>query len=98
MAHIGPKFGDDEPLTKPVLAHSRAQDQALVWAAEAVDMSDYFRTLVEEKDQRRICGFPPTWTLLEALRPKQGRLLHYDQYVEPRGQESVSFASMAFYR
>jgi len=24
-------------------------------------------------------------------------VLHYDQYVHPEGEESVSFASMAFY-
>ena len=97
LAHLGPKFGDEGPLTKPLLAHSRAHDLALVRAAEAVDMSGYFRILVEEKDRRRICGFPPTWTLLEALRPGRGRLLHYDQYIDLAGQESVSFASMAFY-
>jgi AmmeMemoRadiSam system protein B len=98
LAHIGPKFGDEGPLTKAVLAHSHEQDLTLVRAAEAVDRLGYFRVLVKEKDQRRICGFPPTWTLLEALRPRQGRLLHYDQYVETHGLESVSFASMAFYR
>ena len=98
LAHIGPRFGDEGPLTKRALDHSRQQDRALMRAAEAVDLSAYFRILAGENDGRRICGFPPTWTLLEALRPGRGRLLHYDQYVEPRGQESVSFASMAFYR
>ena len=66
LAHIGPKFGDEGPLTKSLLAHSREQDLALVRAAEAVNTSRYFRILVKEKDRRRICGFPPTWTLLEA--------------------------------
>ena len=30
--------------------------------------------------------------------PVRARCLHYDQYVHPRGYESVSFASVAFYR
>ena len=50
-----------------------------------------------EADRRRICGLPPTYTLLEAIRPRRGKLLHYDQYVHPEGYESVSFASMGFY-
>ncbi|HKB38875.1 MAG TPA: AmmeMemoRadiSam system protein B [Gemmataceae bacterium] len=97
LAHIGPKFGDDGPLTRSFLEHSRTQDQALIRAAEAASPADYFRVIVEEQDRRRICGFPPTITLLEAIRPERGRLLHYDQFVDPDGHESVSFASLAFY-
>ena len=98
LAHLGPKFGDEGLLTASFLAHSRAQDDALLRAAEAVSPARTFEVLVGEQDRRRICGFPPTCTLLEATRPGQGRLLHYAQYVEPHGHESVSFASTAFYR
>jgi hypothetical protein len=65
--------------------------------AEAADPSAYFSVIAAEGDGRRICGLPPTWLTLQAIRPKYGRLLHYDQYVHPRGFESVSFASVAFY-
>jgi AmmeMemoRadiSam system protein B len=98
LAHVGPKFGDPEPVSEPFLEVSRKQDEALVKAAEAVDLREYFRVIAEEGDARRICGLPPTYTLLDALRPRRGKLLHYDQYVHPQGHESVSFASMAFYR
>ena len=37
-------------------------------------------------------------TLLEAIRPSHGRVLNYDRYVHPQGYESVSFASVGFYR
>jgi hypothetical protein len=36
--------------------------------------------------------------VLEAIRPRAGTPLHYDQWVDPRGHESVSFAGMAFYQ
>ncbi len=98
LAHLGPKFGDPEPVAGPLLAHSRLQDQALLRRAEQADPAGYFQVIAGEGDDRRICGLPPTYTLLEALRPRHGRLLHYDQYVHPQGHESVSFASMAFYR
>jgi AmmeMemoRadiSam system protein B len=98
LAHLGPKFGDTRLVEEAQLRHSQQQDQAILRKAEVVDTEGYFRVLVDESDGRRICGFPPTYTVLEAARPRTGRLLHYDQYVHPRGFESVSFASVAFYR
>jgi AmmeMemoRadiSam system protein B len=98
LAHIGPKFGDTLSVGQRALEQSERQDRALLRHTEAIDMPAYFELLAGEKDARRICGFPPTYTLLEAVRPSRGSLLHYDQYVHPRGNESVSFASMAFYR
>jgi AmmeMemoRadiSam system protein B len=98
LAHIGPKFGDPKPVDETWLAHSRKQDQALVRHAEAVNLAGYFRVIAEEGDSRRICGLPPMYTLLEAIRPGSGKLLHYDQFIHPKGHESVSFAGIAYYR
>jgi len=98
LAHLGPKFGDAEPVDEPILSQSRRQDQAILQQAEAADPAGYFRLVADEGDRRRICGLPPTYTVLEAIRPCHGKVLHYDQYVHPRGYESVSFASVAFYR
>ena len=97
LAHLGPKFGDPQPVGEPLLTQSREHDAALLRYAEAADACGYFRLIADELDRRRICGLPPTYTVLEAVRPAHGRLLHYDQYVHPLGHESVSFASMAFY-
>jgi AmmeMemoRadiSam system protein B len=97
LAHIGPKFEDPEPVTEPTLAYSRAQDDAILKQAEAADAAGYFQVIADEGDRRRICGLPPTYTLLEAIRPRRGKVLHYDQYAHPIGYESVSFASVAFY-
>lgn len=98
LAHIGPKFGDQWPVEQRQLEHSRFQDKEIVRRAESADPASYYQVILEERDCRRICGLPPTYTLLEAVRPSRGKLLHYDQYVHPKGYESVSFASMAFYR
>jgi AmmeMemoRadiSam system protein B len=97
LAHLGPKFGDPEPVGEPFLTRSRDQDHALLRQTEAGDAQGFFRVIADEHDRRRICGLPPTYLTLEALRPRTGNVLHYDQYVHPRGQESVSFASVAFY-
>jgi AmmeMemoRadiSam system protein B len=97
LAHLGPKFGDREPVRPRQIEHCKRQDHILMQHAEAADTLSFFRTIADENDARRICGFPPTYTLLEAIRPRHGKRLHYDQYVHTRGFESVSFASMAFY-
>jgi hypothetical protein len=54
--------------------------------------------IADETDARHICGLPPTFAALEAIRPRTGKVLHYDRYVHPRGHGSASFASVGFYR
>jgi MEMO1 family protein len=98
LAHIGPKFDDPEPVRDPALTHSRKQDHAILKQAEALNIEEYFQVIAAEGDARRICGLPPTYTTLQAMQPRKGKVLHYGQYVHPRGYESVSFASVAFYR
>ncbi len=98
LAHIGPKFNPSEELTDALLQHSHHQDQVLLRHAEAADALAYFRAIAAEQDVRNICGLPPTFATLQALRPGSGKVLHYDRYVHPQAYESVSFASVAFYR
>lgn len=98
LAHLGPKFGDREQVVEPLLSHSQRQDQAILERAEAADADGLFRVIAAEQDARRICGLPPAYTVLQALRPRRGTRLHYDRYLHPKGHESVSFASVAFYR
>jgi hypothetical protein len=85
------------PVQDHHLDHSRRQDLNLINRLEDADREGFFRVLQEEQDARRICGFPPAYTVLSALEPERGKLLAYDQYVHPLGFESVSFASVAFY-
>lgn len=103
LAHIGPFFDrqeqrSTESLDTATLTHSRKQDQAILKQTERGVADEYFRVIAEESDERRICGLPPTWTVLEATRPSLGRTLNYAQYVQPDHKLSVSFASVAFYR
>jgi AmmeMemoRadiSam system protein B len=98
LAHIGPKFGDPRPVSTGLLMHSRRQDEAILQQTEVADPTGFFRVIANENNERRICGLSPTYTVLQAIRPSAGKVLHYDQYVHPRGFESVSFASVAFYR
>ena len=97
LAHIGPKFGDPEPVTPDRLTDSRKRDEAILERLSAADPAGFFAVVAAEGDARRICGMPPAWLTLAAARPKHGRVLHYNQFVHPQGDESVSFAAAAFY-
>jgi predicted class III extradiol MEMO1 family dioxygenase len=97
LAHIGPKFRDKQRVHPEWLAESRKQDERLLKHLGDADTGGYFRVIAAEEDCRRICGLPPTVLTLEAARPRSGRVLHYQQFVHPQGEESVSFAAAAFY-
>jgi len=97
LAHIGPKFGDGTRAEGHWLKASRRRDDAILAQIERADPVRYFEVIASERDGRRICGLPPTYLTLETIRPRIGRVLHYQQYVHPQGHESVSFAAAAFY-
>ncbi len=98
LAHVGQRFGDEWLLDEDRLAELSDDDHKLLQLAGRGDSDGVFSHVADQSDDRRICGLPPTYTMLEVLRPKRGELLKYDQAVEPDGTSCVSFASMAFYR
>jgi AmmeMemoRadiSam system protein B len=99
LAHIGPKFMPGRgPVTDEELDDSLRQDQALLERLELVDLAGFCKIVADEQDARAICGYPPAFTVLRAAQPACGNQLCYDRYVHSRRLESVSFASMAFYR
>jgi len=97
LAHIGQQFGDDAPLDNTRLTEQWTDDQQLLATACAGDSAGWFRHIAEQQDRHRICGFAPTYTMLEAMQPTRGELLKYDQAVADDRSSCVSFASMAFY-
>ena len=53
--------------------------------------------LQQDGDPLRWCGASPLYTLVAAVRPSQGALLHYEQWnIDP--QSVVSCAALAFTR
>lgn len=98
LAHIGPKFGDPEPVSDEQLSVSLDRDKAILQAMTTGNPSKLFDTVAEERDARRICGLPPAWLTLAVTEPSVGAPLHYGRYIDTTGHESVSFAAVAFQR
>jgi AmmeMemoRadiSam system protein B len=96
LAHIGPKFGDEWTIDPTIATRNRSADEKLLQEFSSANPDRFAAFINAEKDERRICGFPPGYTTLAAAAPSAGRTLYHDQFVDPDGHEIVSFASVAF--
>lgn len=99
LAHMGRMFEDQLTLTDRFLADLARDDLAMLQAVAACDTAAFFESIAADQDRRKVCGFPPIYTLLAAMGPAPGRLLKYDQWAEKKELHStVTFASVGFDR
>ena len=94
LAHMGPRFGDGEPVGAPELARIEREDSDMLETVAAVDPSAFFDSIARDGDRRRICGYSPIYALLRALGGGSGQVTRYGQWPDPNGM--VSFASVVF--
>ena len=94
LAHVGPRFGDPEPVSRAQAARLAAADRTTLEAVTAGDAGAFFDDAARDGDARRICGLSPIWTLLRATGGAPGVLRHYGQTPDP--QCVVTFASIVF--
>jgi AmmeMemoRadiSam system protein B len=97
MAHIGRRFGDEALLGQEQLDELADDDRRLLARVCQGNANAVFRHVARQGDRHRICGLSPIYMLLSAIAPSRGKLLRYDQAVEPDGTACVSFASVAMY-
>jgi AmmeMemoRadiSam system protein B len=96
LCHVGPEFGDPEPVGGATLDRVWAFDQAMLGRAAAVDPVGWFGTASGVGDRWRVCGLAATYVMLHAIGPARGRLLKYGRAVDDRRTCCVTFASLAF--
>lgn len=94
LAHIGIRFGDRQPLTPEWLERVQTSDLQMLQHVERLDAEAFFQDICADQDRRRICGYPAIYTLLTVAGARAGRLIQYDQAVDPATQQAVTFASM----
>lgn len=97
MAHVGPKFGDLEAVSDGTLNLIKERDLFSLERCENLDAEGFYRSVEQEKDWRKICGLSPIYSLLRTACVSRGKILDYDQALEPDTGSVVSFASAAFY-
>lgn len=95
FAHVGPRFGDPEPLSSLQLRLLEKKDRATLEHVCRGDARGFFGAVLEAGDPRRICGLAPVFGLLAALGPSRGKMLRYEQATDPTG--TVSYASVGLW-
>ncbi|MCU0425817.1 MAG: AmmeMemoRadiSam system protein B [Candidatus Kapabacteria bacterium] len=96
MAHIGRKF-DDNYDAATMLTTVKEADKNLLHAMETSNGSEYFRQIAAVNDTYKICGLPPVYSLLEAVKPRDGEALAYEQWYERPTKSGVTYSSLAYY-
>jgi AmmeMemoRadiSam system protein B len=94
LAHVGPRFGDREPISPEDLERIGGEDRAMLAAVEEGSARAFFESVARDGDRRRICGLSPIYALLRGLGGVPGTLRRYAQWPDP--QAVVTFASVVF--
>ncbi len=97
LAHVGPAFGDRQPVDWVRKARLRAADERLIEAVCEGDAERVFRMVREEGDRRRICGLPPIYLALRLMDDARGQLVGYEHCpADTRGTSFVSVCGILF--
>lgn len=94
FSHVGPRFGDADPVDDALASRTSLADRAVLNAIVRGDPDGFWRTVVARGNPRRIDALSAVYTALRVLEPAAGRLLRYGQALDPAGG-IVSFASFA---
>ena len=95
LAHIGPHFGDPEPVDDLRLDELARTERGRLAHLEQGNPGAFHAGLEAEGNPDRVCGATPIY-LAAALASGSGEVLHYGQARAPGGQQCVSFCSVAF--
>jgi AmmeMemoRadiSam system protein B len=92
LAHAGPMYGDDAPVSRAALDGLGAEDLRTLAFLERGDAPGFHRDAIVDDARRRLCGVAPIYAAMRAAG-RGGRLLHHGQWWD--GADSVSFCAAA---
>ena len=92
LAHAGPMYGDDAPVSRPALEGLGTEDLRTLAFLERGDADGFHRDATVEDERRRLCGVAPIYAAMRAAG-RGARLLHHGQWWD--GTDSVSFCAAA---
>jgi AmmeMemoRadiSam system protein B len=95
LAHIGRKFGDEQP-AQSMFDEVREFDSQFLENAEESDEQKLLNLVGENHDPYRICGFPPLYLFLKSMNGLEGEVLTYDLWDEQERESAVSFGSILY--
>jgi hypothetical protein len=95
LAHLGPEFGDPDPVDAERLETLRAAERARIDHLLAGDPGAFHRAVEQDGNPDRICGASPIF-LAASLCGGFGDLLHYGQAPATDGSQVVSFCALGY--
>ena len=99
LAHVGPAFGDPNPLDDVAKARIKSEDSQSISAICAGDARGFLEISRSESDRRKICGLPPIYLMLRLMEGATGIHMGYDQCPADATYGSiVSIAGALLYR
>jgi AmmeMemoRadiSam system protein B len=97
MAHVGRRYGDEEPARagEGAMRAVEERDRRRIAALVSGDASAFWEQVREGGDELRWCGASALYAFLRAVGPGPGALLRYEQWnIDP--ESVVSFGALAF--
>ncbi len=94
LAHMGPKFGDEEAIDDLKAASIREADHRFFEALSRWDEAVYWETMRSDLLPRKVDACAALYAFLRMFDAGQSRLLCYDQNRQPDTGSVVTFASM----
>ena len=79
LAHMGPAFGDPQPLDRQEKEILKGFDREMLNAMCHGDAESFLGLLRQSNDKQKVCGLPPIYAALRLLGPTTGRVLDYAQ-------------------
>jgi len=97
LAHMGQHFGDHDRIADSQLENIEKRDRELLDLILNNNESGLFEHMAEDRDRRRICGFPSIFTMLATMKRAGinvfGHSGEYRQAVDKQTDCIVTFAS-----
>ena len=78
LAHVGPAFGDPQPLAEADKRRVQRADEALLNAVRVGDPRSWFWHIAGVEDRYRICGFSALYVYLRVLEGHTGVVTGYE--------------------
>ena len=75
LAHMGPAFGDPQPLDRQEKEVLKGFDREMLAAMCHGDAESFLGLLRQSKDKQKVCGLPPIYAALQLLGPSFGQCL-----------------------
>ena len=95
LAHVGPRFGDPEPLSESDRDSLERRDGETLKPVLHGDARSFLGEIRRERDRRRVLALGPLYLLLNAAMPGTGRLRCYAQCSVDAGSY-ISTASLIY--